>query len=988
MRRRAVSISAGEAHSVVVTEGGVAWSAGGNGSGQCGVSDRHKRRGAGTVWAPSRISGEGLGKCGGVVAAAAGRTHTLLLTRDGSVFQCGNGTAALVRLQFDTSAARAEESAAAASVAGQLPCSLAACMSSSRYKRQVAGTAPPNKRRGKQGGGTPTKGARSPIVGTSDWSSASSVPSEASGGGAQSLGGGSRRRPRKPSHDFQLHQDTGQDTHTDDPPAIGTPVRVRAALPTVPFRRISRLAARLPLPAAAALPASIRHPAGLTWYQSESWADVSPVAAPLRTASRARSHSPKDHMSSHGSDSDSDSSSSSSSSQGLSGTSFTGGGGGAVAAEAGGSWQSSGGFIGAHIVAIACGARHSVALDETGGVWTWGEEGGALGHPVRFNSDTHVPRRVAALSRSAVRCVAIAASGTGATGAVSECGDVYTWGSGAALGGGKGVQFYATPQRVPCIKGAVGLAMGGEHCMVLTCEEAPPLPPLKSAARAALVDAKRQAEAAPLPHMAHPPLLQAASAPGVLQSSGQHVKKGGLAAALRGASAGGKVIDWNAGGGSDDEASLLSTKDRQGTTAMGAGVPFRHRKGGAGGRRKGRRTPRRTRRESLDSTASHDSLGSLGSLGSDSSDQADALSPSEVLQPGHALHLLQSMRGEEGGAGGPENMPGSWKQIQQVGTAQGIPALKFLAERSVCSALDLDTLGDAVQLGVVTHGSSLLQYTGQYVARNLDAVCVMTKPAVRDVLAAYGDALRGGSWADPERIRQQAAHVADARRQAAADQEAADSADREVRHARDQASRARGASARAAADGGGAAGPRTPLPSPSMPLVEPSPEDAWSMYDYVSDDAEVPEGNGCVGGLANRHPATVQLCGALPPRHTRALQGMQPEAHDAVMRLFDALSSVAAVNIAQGWAQQVQNSTPLEGGGQGHAVATPPSAAHASAASPHGGRCTAAAAAHAGIARALGGVLSRGRAEACSRGSATPPGASAPHATGGATWGT
>ncbi|XP_019181072.1 PREDICTED: E3 ubiquitin-protein ligase HERC2-like [Ipomoea nil] len=76
---------------------------------------------------------------------------------------------------------------------------------------------------------------------------------------------------------------------------------------------------------------------------------------------------------------------------------------------------------------IACGVRHIALVTRQGEVFTWGEEsGGRLGHGVE--KDFSRPRLVEFL---AVTSVDFVASGEHHTCAVSQSGDLYTWGNGA-----------------------------------------------------------------------------------------------------------------------------------------------------------------------------------------------------------------------------------------------------------------------------------------------------------------------------------------------------------------------------------------------------------------------------------------------------------------------------------------------------------------------------------------------------------------------------
>ena len=85
-------------------------------------------------------------------------------------------------------------------------------------------------------------------------------------------------------------------------------------------------------------------------------------------------------------------------------------------------------FADAAMLMVACGANHTAALTECGGVYTFGHgEHGMLGHG--DEEDQLAPRRVPAAWFNDERVVMVAA-GPGHTVALSEAGHVFTWGDG------------------------------------------------------------------------------------------------------------------------------------------------------------------------------------------------------------------------------------------------------------------------------------------------------------------------------------------------------------------------------------------------------------------------------------------------------------------------------------------------------------------------------------------------------------------------------
>ena len=88
------SLAAGWSHTVAVDSGGGAWAWGGNAHSQCGEGGAATASAARTVQNPQRLqlpAGLDLGGQGGVVQAAAGAYHSLLLTAEGGVWGVGWG---------------------------------------------------------------------------------------------------------------------------------------------------------------------------------------------------------------------------------------------------------------------------------------------------------------------------------------------------------------------------------------------------------------------------------------------------------------------------------------------------------------------------------------------------------------------------------------------------------------------------------------------------------------------------------------------------------------------------------------------------------------------------------------------------------------------------------------------------------------------------------------------------------------------------------
>jgi len=105
---------------------------------------------------------------------------------------------------------------------------------------------------------------------------------------------------------------------------------------------------------------------------------------------------------------------------------------------------------GRRFVAVAAGHGHALALAEEGELYGWGDRG-ACGH----GCVTRTPRRVAALTGSLIdeRVKLVDAQG-GASCAVTEKGELFTWGSSNFFNLGHGVDTpQATPKRVQGLGG-------------------------------------------------------------------------------------------------------------------------------------------------------------------------------------------------------------------------------------------------------------------------------------------------------------------------------------------------------------------------------------------------------------------------------------------------------------------------------------------------------------------------------------------------------
>ncbi len=121
---------------------------------------------------------------------------------------------------------------------------------------------------------------------------------------------------------------------------------------------------------------------------------------------------------------------------------------------------------GVKLVTVVAGSRHSLALDEAGKVWAWGDNSSGqlgLGHTRPVSSPTLVaklPAKARSLAAGAQHSAALLADGT-----------VWVWGANnrGQLGSGATDAFAVVPQptQVPALSGATDLAAGDDFVMVL-----------------------------------------------------------------------------------------------------------------------------------------------------------------------------------------------------------------------------------------------------------------------------------------------------------------------------------------------------------------------------------------------------------------------------------------------------------------------------------------------------------------------------------------
>jgi alpha-tubulin suppressor-like RCC1 family protein len=134
---------------------------------------------------------------------------------------------------------------------------------------------------------------------------------------------------------------------------------------------------------------------------------------------------------------------------------------------------------GIHVVAVAAGDRHALALTQRGQVYSWGpdgphnpvnesdNDGDVDGGVDRGDGDAYVPQLVRALRGKRVR--AIAAGRCSKSCAVTEAGALYTWGDNQRGNSGPRNRPKLAVTTLPGIH-VVGVSIADEHTLVLAAD--------------------------------------------------------------------------------------------------------------------------------------------------------------------------------------------------------------------------------------------------------------------------------------------------------------------------------------------------------------------------------------------------------------------------------------------------------------------------------------------------------------------------------------
>ena len=114
---------------------------------------------------------------------------------------------------------------------------------------------------------------------------------------------------------------------------------------------------------------------------------------------------------------------------------------------------------------VDCGEQHTIMLTQSGHVWTWGNNNeGQLGLLIKDSSRQYSPEPAQITQTFAVHRISFVAAGNKHSMAITDQGDMYTWGRGkeGQLGLG-GIENKREPQIVPSLQGReVVYASGGD----------------------------------------------------------------------------------------------------------------------------------------------------------------------------------------------------------------------------------------------------------------------------------------------------------------------------------------------------------------------------------------------------------------------------------------------------------------------------------------------------------------------------------------------
>jgi inhibitor of Bruton tyrosine kinase len=133
-----------------------------------------------------------------------------------------------------------------------------------------------------------------------------------------------------------------------------------------------------------------------------------------------------------------------------------------------------------NIVQISSGKFHCVAVSDLGNVYSWGLGSDQLGHPIDGSSHYSPPRLVEALlpEKGGGKIISVEATAN-RTCAISDQGDLYTWGATneqGVLNNVQGTSYQPIPKRVGGVKRASRIAIGEDHTLILTICTRPSLP--------------------------------------------------------------------------------------------------------------------------------------------------------------------------------------------------------------------------------------------------------------------------------------------------------------------------------------------------------------------------------------------------------------------------------------------------------------------------------------------------------------------------------
>nr|CCC91283.1 putative regulator of chromosome condensation [Trypanosoma congolense IL3000] len=122
------------------------------------------------------------------------------------------------------------------------------------------------------------------------------------------------------------------------------------------------------------------------------------------------------------------------------------------------------------VCAVDCGFSFAIAIGSSGALYSWGwNTHGQLGHglAVELGESVFTPKEISVV-KTLSQVIQVACGGTFVV-ALTQCGEVYTWGEAAFCGHGNGVEkFFLCPKRLASLQDISAVAAGDRHAAALS----------------------------------------------------------------------------------------------------------------------------------------------------------------------------------------------------------------------------------------------------------------------------------------------------------------------------------------------------------------------------------------------------------------------------------------------------------------------------------------------------------------------------------------